>query len=68
LPVDRTGNVVVVDFGNHPIHLVACRRRRFAGATGPNARFNRPQGVVVTANGDIFVSDNDNHAIRIITL
>ncbi len=39
----------------------------FADGQGANARFNRPQGVVVAANGDIFVSDSDNHAIRVIT-
>ena len=39
----------------------------FADGAGANARFNQPHGVVVAANGDIFVSDTENHAIRVIT-
>jgi DNA-binding beta-propeller fold protein YncE len=39
----------------------------FADGPGGNARFNEPMGVVVAANGDIFVSDCRNHAIRVIT-
>ena len=39
----------------------------FADGQGANARFNRPQGVVVASNGDIFVADSGNHAIRVIT-
>ena len=35
--------------------------------TGANARFNRPQVVVVVANGDIFLTDSDNHSIRVIS-
>jgi DNA-binding beta-propeller fold protein YncE len=39
----------------------------FADGTGANACFNKPSFVVVAANGDIFVSDRNNHAIRVIT-
>jgi hypothetical protein len=39
----------------------------FADGQGANARFNEPKGVVVAANGDIFVADTLNHAIRVIT-
>jgi hypothetical protein len=39
----------------------------FADGTGANTRFNEPKGVVVAANGDIFVADTFNHAIRVIT-
>jgi sugar lactone lactonase YvrE len=39
----------------------------FADGQGANARFNEPSGVVVAANGDIFVSDRYNHAIRVLT-
>jgi sugar lactone lactonase YvrE len=39
----------------------------FADDTGSKARFNRPYGVVVTANGDILVADQQNHRIRRIT-
>jgi hypothetical protein len=39
----------------------------FADGAGANARINQPMGVVVAANGDIFVADSENHAIRVIT-
>ena len=39
----------------------------FADGQGVKARFNGPTGVVVAANGDIFVADSGNHAIRVIT-
>jgi sugar lactone lactonase YvrE len=82
LTVDRAGNVVVADSLNHVIRAVAKEgavvstlaggrqanvETGFADGPGANARFNGPQGVVVAANGDIFVSDIENHAIRVIT-
>ena len=39
----------------------------FPDGTGVNPHFSWPQGVVVVANGDIFVSDSKNHAIRVIS-
>jgi DNA-binding beta-propeller fold protein YncE len=39
----------------------------FTDGHGANARFHQPMGVVVAANGDMFVSDRDNHATRVIT-
>ncbi len=33
-------------------------------ASGPNARFNTPMGMAVSANGDVFVADMLNHCIR----
>ena len=88
LTVDRAGNVVVADYGNHAIRAVskegavvstlAGSRQEdddendeveagFTDGQGANARFNEPIGVVVAANGDIFVADSENHAIRVIT-
>jgi DNA-binding beta-propeller fold protein YncE len=88
LTVDRAGNVVVADWGNHAIRSVAKEgavvstlaggrqeddeendgvEEGFADGHGASARFNQPQGVVVAANGDIFVADTGNHAIRVIT-
>lgn len=35
--------------------------------TGTSSRFNTPQGIAVAPNGDIYVADQQNHAIRKIT-
>ncbi|HYG14273.1 MAG TPA: hypothetical protein VEC12_00865, partial [Bacteroidia bacterium] len=32
--------------------------------TGTNSRFNTPQGIAVALNGDVYVADQQNHAIR----
>jgi len=40
---------------------------QFPGATngtGTNALFNEPAGIVVAANGTVYVADSANHAIR----
>jgi hypothetical protein len=39
----------------------------FEDDPGSNAHLNGPTDVVVSVNGDIFVSDHENHAIRVIT-
>jgi hypothetical protein len=39
----------------------------FADGQGANARFNQPRGVVVAVNGDIFVANDLNHSIRVVT-
>jgi sugar lactone lactonase YvrE len=90
LTVDRAGNVVVADYGNHAIRSLTKEgavvstlaggrldnddendeenvEERFGDGQGANARFKCPGGVVVAANGDIFVSDRYNHAIRVLT-
>jgi hypothetical protein len=38
----------------------------FTDGSLANARFNRPQNVVVVSNDDIFVADSENHTIRVI--
>jgi len=73
---DRT--IIVADSGNHLVRAIAPNRTvtTLAGraeawgtedGTGGNARFNGPVGVAISADGDIFVSDSNNHAIRKIT-
>jgi DNA-binding beta-propeller fold protein YncE len=39
----------------------------FVDGQGPNARSNGPHSVVVAANGDFIVSDQDNHSIRVLS-
>ncbi|AXQ27374.1 hypothetical protein D0B54_01130 [Solimonas sp. K1W22B-7] len=40
----------------------------FADATGADARFSRPYGVALAADGSLLVADQDNHRIRRVTL
>lgn len=40
----------------------------FADGTGKDAKFNRPYGVVVTADGSILVADRNNNRIRKVAL
>lgn len=39
----------------------------FADGKGTNVRFNYPSGLVLATNGNIFVSDTNNHRIRRLT-
>ncbi len=72
-----TGDVVVVDHHNHVLRLVSEAGAvstlaggggvGFEDGQGAAARFNRPHSVVVTANGDIVMTDCFNHAVRVVT-
>jgi sugar lactone lactonase YvrE len=78
LGVDRQGNIYVSDYGNHLIRKVTpegdvttlaglARQMGFRDGRGSGARFHCPYSPTVDANGDIFLSDSDNHVIRRIT-
>ena len=73
--VDATGNVYVVDTGNHTIRKVtpagvvttlagSAGTSGSADGTGSIARFNSPSGVAVDSSGNIFVADRTNNKIR----
>ena len=73
---DRT--IFVADSGNHLVRAIAPDRtvRTLAGrretwgledGAGGSARFNGPLGVAINPDGDIFVSDSNNHTVRRIT-
>ncbi len=71
------GSVYVGDFSNHCIRKITVDRQviTFAGSTQPGfidgplkeARFNGPMGLDIDKQGNIYVADTGNHAIRKIT-
>ncbi len=76
--VDSAGNLYVADNDNHTIRkiTVAGVVTTLAGTagmsgstdgTGPAARFNFPHEVAVDSAGNVYVADQENHAIRKIT-
>lgn len=74
--VDSEGNVYVADTGNHLIRKITPKGlvSTLAGSSlgfvdGParTARFARPEGIAVDAQGVIYVADTNNHSIRKIT-
>jgi len=78
LAVDASGNVYVADSGNSSIRKVtpAGVVTTFAGftgsggaadGTGNTARFNTPTGIAIDTDGNIYVADNGNNAIRKVT-
>ena len=79
LALDGTGNLYVVDSGNHLIRRIALASATvstLAGAavmsgsadgTGSAARLYRPTGLVVSGGG-LIVADTGNHTLRSVTL
>jgi sugar lactone lactonase YvrE len=76
--VDHHGNVIVADTGNHTIRKITAdgmvtTLAGSAGAEGNSdgrgnqARFREPTGVAVDGDGNIFVADSSNLAVRKIT-
>lgn len=74
--LDIKGNLYVADQGNQTIRKIAAGVvSTIAGAAGQigsidgpgtTARFNTPSGLVVAANGTIFIADQNNEVIRAI--
>lgn len=76
--MDRSGNIYVVDSGNHTIRRITRSGTvtTFAGlagtfgdanGSGGAARFFGPQGLAVDSIGNVYVADSGNSAIRKIT-
>jgi len=74
---DASGNLYVADqFGNtirkidpsgNVTTLAGSSERGFVNGVGRSARFNNPTGVAVDRNGNVYVSDFGNFAVRKIT-
>ncbi|MEY2879480.1 MAG: hypothetical protein RLZZ15_1860, partial [Verrucomicrobiota bacterium] len=73
--VDSAGNIYVADSGNNTIRKItpagnvstlagAAGNAGLADGLGTGARFNNPSGLVIDANGVLFVADTNNHSIR----
>lgn len=79
---DGAGNLYVADSQNHTIRKIVISTgavTTFAGAAGvsgttdvpntpTNARFNTPSGIAIDGNGNLYVADTLNHAIRKIVI
>ena len=71
--VDAAGNVYVADEYNHRIRKItpegvvstlAGSTEGFRDGIGRSAQFDKPSGVAVDAEGNVYVADSDNHRIR----
>ena len=73
--VDRSGNAYMTEYNNHTIRKItpAGMVSTLAGQAGSigsadglavNARFNLPDGLAITSEGDILVVDEGNNTIR----
>jgi len=79
--VDSAGNVYVSDTGNHTIRTMTPTGTNWvvttlaglpgvsgnANGTGNTARFAFPFGLAVATNGNLYVADSDNSAVRKVT-
>lgn len=78
LAIDAAGNLFIADNQNHVIRKFSTNGivSTFAGhigqsgsadGTGTNAWFNNPTGIAIAPNGNLYVTDSENHTIRCIT-
>ncbi len=74
LVVRADGKLVIADYDNHRIRIIGMDGAvtTFAGSGGAgfadgvmmDAKFNHPQGMAITAAGDIYVTDLGNYRVR----
>ena len=70
MAVDGSGNVYVVDNGNHRIQKFTSSGTYLTqwGSYGSgDGQFNYPYGVAVDASGNVYVADLYNHRIQVFT-
>ena len=76
--VDASGTVYVAETGNNCIRKVTAAgvvstlagsagNPGYADGTNTVAQFNSPQGMAVDVNGNVYVADNGNNCIRMVT-
>lgn len=75
IAIDTSGNLYITEYWNNTVRIIGVDGRVTTlaghpdeiGSTdghGQDARFNRPHGLAVVADGTIFVCDMKNHTIR----
>jgi sugar lactone lactonase YvrE len=75
IAIDQAGNLYVTDYNNSTIRKITpagvvstlagqAGARGTADGTGSAARFDNPDGIAVDRNGNVFVSDSNNHTLR----
>lgn len=76
---DANGNVYISDFGSHVIRrltpqgqlsiIAGTGQAGYVDAKDPlEAQFNRPAGLAIDGNNNLYVADRENHCIRRISL
>ena len=80
IAIDQRGNIYIADTDNHRIRLLDSNgiittiagtgQNGFAGdgGAGTQAQLSSPQGIAVDGRGYLFISDTDNHRIRLLDL
>jgi len=71
IAITRDGNVVVTDSFNNRVTVYDMIGRKvldWGGEGAGSGFFNRPVGIAVGANGDVFVSDTANHRLQVFRL
>jgi sugar lactone lactonase YvrE len=78
LAMDASGNLFVSDWGNQAVRKITpagdvstvagtLGQSGFVDGTGSAARFNQPDCLAMDGSGNLFVADNHNNRIRMIT-
>lgn len=78
ITIDKNDNLYVVDVGNHSIRkitpsgivstLAGNGTPGFSSGVGSEALFNKPRGITIDADGNLYVVDGGNHSIRLLIL